>query len=444
MKWSLQQHNPLVIGGIGLGVVAAVIAFALNFHSIGFLNHTTGYTAYFAEASGLAAGTDVQVAGLKVGKVTAVALETNKVKVEFEVSDDVRLGDRSEAAVKTKALLGTKVLEVTTRGDGPLSAPIPLDRTQPAYQLTDALGDLSTAISGLHTDDLNQSLATLAQTFADTPAGFKIAVDGVARISHTLSERDAQLRSLLANANKATTVLADRSRQIVDLVRDTNALLAALREQRHSMDQISSNISKLSQQLSGFIDDNRSQLRPALDKLNGVLAIIDNRKEQIQKSIKLLNSYAMSLGESVASGPFFKAYLANLVPGQFIQPFVDAAFSDLGLDPNVLSPSQRVDPPTGQPGTPPLPVPYPRTGQGGEPNRTLPDAITGNPGDPRYPYREPLPAPPTGGPPPGPPAVGSPGPTSGPAPTPTSFDVPPPPAAHPPPSMTRQERQDGP
>jgi phospholipid/cholesterol/gamma-HCH transport system substrate-binding protein len=137
----------------------------------------------------------------------------------------------------------------------------------------------------------------------------------------------------------------------------------------------------------------------------------------VQRAIKLLNAYAMSLGEAVSSGPFFKAYLANLLPGQWVQPYVDAAFRDLGLDPNVLLPSQRNDPQTGQPGTPPLPLPYPRTGQGGEPHLQLPDAITGNPNDHFcglpgvplpgpgcYPYREPPPAPPPGGPPPGPPA----------------------------------------
>src|SRR5262249_22960925 len=142
---------------------------------------------------------------------------------------------------------------------------------------------------------------------------------------------------------------------------------------------------------------NRQTLRPALDKLNGVLAIVDNRKERVQEAIKRLNDYAMSLGESVSSGPFFKAYVVNLFPGQFVQPFVDAAFSDLGLDPATLLPSQLTDPPTGQPATPALPVPYPRTGQGGEPNVTLPDAITGNPGDQGgcliphrgcYPYRQ--------------------------------------------------------
>jgi phospholipid/cholesterol/gamma-HCH transport system substrate-binding protein len=204
---------------------------------------------------------------------------------------------------------------------------------------------------------------------------------------------------------------------------NTNALLAQLQTQSSALDQISGDISALSRQLSGFVADNRTQLQAALDKLNGVLAIVDNRKERVQKSIKLLNAYSMSLGESVSSGPFFKAYVANLLPGQFLQPFVDAAFSDLGLDPNVLLPSQRTDPPTGQPGTPALPVPYPRTGQGGEPRLNLPDAITGKPGDPRYPYREPPPAPPPGGPPPGPPAAAPPGLESTAEPTPSPVYV---------------------
>ncbi|AGZ54588.1 virulence factor Mce [Mycobacteroides abscessus subsp. abscessus] len=178
-------------------------------------------------------------------------------------------------------------------------------------------------------------------------------------------------------------------------------------------------------------------LKPALDKLNGVLATLDNRKAEIQQSIKGLNSYAMSFGEVLSGGPFFKAYIANLIPGQFIQPFVDSAFSDLGLDPNVLLPSQRTDPQTGQPGTPALPAPYPRTGQAGEPRMTLPDAITGNPGDQAcgppaialpgpgcYPYREPSPAPAPGGPPPGPPAKQVPDPNASTPPTPSPVFVP--------------------
>ncbi len=421
---SFAERNPIVIGGIGIAATLAVVLAALNYDKLPFFSGGTTYSAYFAEAGGLKGSAGVQVSGYKVGQVSSIELDGPKVLVTFKITDNIRLGDRTEAAIKTNTLLGTKILQVTPRGDGRLSQTIPLERTRTPYQLPDALGDLTKTVGALNTDQLSDSLATLAQTFRDTPPDLRLAVQGVARFSQTLDARDEQLRNLLTNANKVTRVLAERSGQVVSLIADTNALLAQLLTQRGALDQISTNLSAVAKQLSGFIAENRDQLRPALDKLNGVLAIVDNRKERVQKSIKLLNSYAESLGESVSSGPFFNAYVANLLPGQFVQPFVDAAFSDLGLDPHTLLPSQRVEPPTGQPGTPALPVPYPRTGQGGEPRLTLPDAITGNPDDPRYPYREPPPAPPPGGPPPGPPPPGPPGLASVPGPTPSPVYVP--------------------
>ena len=422
MKY-FSERNPLVVGVIGVAVTVGVVLGSLNYSKLPFFKSVKEYSAYFAEAAGLLPDAAVQVSGLKAGKVNSIALEGARVLIRFEVDKSIRLGDRTEASIKTKSLLGAKILEITPRGDGTQSEPIPIDRTMPPYQLPDALGDLSTTISGLDTTQLSESLAVLADTLSDTPSALRIALQGVTRFSQTLNERDAQLRNLLANANKATAVLSERSDQIVRLVADTNALLAQLQSQRNALDQISDNITAVSRQIKGLISDNRQTLKPALDKINGVLTILANRKERLQLAIKKFNDYAMSLGESMSSGPFFKFYIANLLPGQFIQPFVDAAFSDLGLDPNVLLPSQLNDPQVGQPGTPALPMPYPRTGQGGEPRLNLPDAITGNPGDPRYPYREPPPAPPPGGPPPGPPALG-PGQTAAPTPTPSPVYVP--------------------
>jgi phospholipid/cholesterol/gamma-HCH transport system substrate-binding protein len=432
------ERNLFVIGAVGIAVTIAIILGSINYDRLPFLKQGKEYTAYFAEAGGLMDDAAVQVSGFQVGKVESIELEGPRVLIRFTVDKSIRLGDRTEAAIKTKGLLGTKIIDVTSRGEGQQEGTIPLDRTTSPYQLPDALGELATTISGLNTNQLSDSLRVLSETFADTPPELRIAVEGVARFSETLNERDAQLRGLLTNANKATTVLAERSNQVVSLIGNTNALLAELQTQSAALDQISGNISALSQQLQGFIDENRATMKPALDKLNGVLTILDNRKERLQKSLHLLTKYSMSLGESVASGPFFKTYVANLLPGQFLQPFIDVAFSDLGLDPNVKLPSELSDPQVGQPGTPALPVPFPRTGQGGEPHLTLPDAITGNPGDQGcgppglplpgptgcYPYREPLPAPPPGGPPPGPPALAPPGLDSTPQPTPSPVMVP--------------------
>ncbi|OBI99117.1 MCE family protein [Mycobacterium asiaticum] len=406
---SFAERNRLVIGTVGIVLVAGAVAAALQYQHLPFLDQGRTVAAYFVDAGGLRTDNTVEVSGYPVGKVASIELDGPGVLVTFKVDNNIRLGSRTEAAIKTKGLLGSKFLDITPRGDGRLEGPIPLERTMSPYQLPDVLGDLATTISGLNTNQLSESLDTLARTFADTPADFRDAMKGVARLAQTLDERDAQLRRLLDNAAKATGVLAKRSDQIVGLVRDTTSLLAQLRTQSAALEQIWGNISAVSRQLQGFIGENRQQLRPALDKLNGVLSIVDERKERIKQAIPLLNSYVMSLGESLSSGPFFKAYVVNLLPGQFVQPFISAAFSDLGLDPATLLPSQLTDPPTGQPGTPSLPIPYPRTGQGGEPRLNLPDAITGKPGDPRYPYRPEPPAPPPGGPPPGPPGPLPPG-----------------------------------
>ena len=402
------ERNKIVVGVTGVALTLSAVLGVLNSHRMPFRDSGTAYSAYFAEAGGLTSGAAVQVSGYQVGSVTAVDLDGDRVRVDFEVGGEVDLGERTEAVIRTKSLLGAKVLDVLPRGGGDLSGPIPLDSTTSPYELGDVLGDLATTIQQTDTDQLSTSLETLAETFADTPPELQLAVTSLSRFSQTLNTRDEQLRNLLANANKATGVLARRSDQVVGLISDSNALLAQLRTESIALDGISGQITNLAEQLSGFIEENRDQLHPALDKVNTVLTIIADRKERVQESIHLLNGFAMSLGESVSSGPFFNAYVANLLPGQFLQPFIDAAFSDLGLDPNVKLPSELTDPPVGQPATPALPVPFPRTGQGGEPRMTLPDAITGKPGDSRYPYRQPPPAPPPGGPPPGPPAVTTP------------------------------------
>lgn len=433
------ERNPIVVGAIGIGLTVAAVLIALTFRQIPLFNPTREYSAYFEQVGGLLPKAAVQVSGYKVGEVTDVALDGPKVLVTFKIDRDVRLGDRSEAEIKTKSVLGAKILQVLPRGDGVLSGPIPVERTTSPYVLTDALSDLATTVKGTDTEQLSQSLSALAETFSKTAPQVQVAVQGLSRFSETLNRRDDELRSLLANAEKSTKVLADRTDQIVSLVHSSNALLGALRNQSDALDEVSGNISRLSKELTAFVGENRQTLGPALQKLNGFLGIIANRKERIQLSLHRLNKFAMSLGESVSSGPFFNAYLANLMPGQFIQPFIDAAFSDLGLDPNTLLPDQASDPQVGQPGTPALPLPFPRTGQGGDPRLTVPDAITGKPGDQPcgppgvplpgpgcYPYREPVPPGPPGGPPPGPPSppTGAGTDPAVPSPTPAPVQVP--------------------
>ena len=55
-----------------------------------------------------------------VGKVSSIELDGPRVLVKFKVDKDILLGDRTEAQIKTKSLLGTKILDVLPRGEGQL------------------------------------------------------------------------------------------------------------------------------------------------------------------------------------------------------------------------------------------------------------------------------------------------------------------------------------
>ncbi len=260
--------------------------------------------------------------------------------VKFTVDKDIRLGDRTEAAIKTKGLLGTKILEVTSRGDGQLEGTIPLERTTSPYQLPDALGDLATTISGLNTNQLSDSLRGAGGDVLRHPAGAADRGRGRGAVLRRPSTNATpQLRSLLDQRQQGHHGAGRAQRPDRQPGRQhQRAAGRAAKPKRAHWIRSPATSRRSAEQLKGFIAENRDTLKPALDKLNGVLTILDNRKERLQRSIKLLSQYSMSLGESVSSGPFFKTYVANLLPGQFLQPFVDAAFSDLGLDPNVLLP----------------------------------------------------------------------------------------------------------
>ena len=358
-KIKVGRQSPWTIGAMGLVILGCVTVAAFNYDKLPFVKNTEDYAAYFSEAGGIRTGNSVRVSGMGVGRVTDIKLEGTKVRVGFTVRNYITLGDRTEAAIKTETILGAKMIELTSRGEGKLSGVIPLQRTHSPYDLPDALGDLTTEISGLDTAQLSSALTTLANTFRDTPSSVRPALEGVARFSDTLNSRDTQLRSLLGNANKVTGVLGRRSQQIATLVADSNALLAALLDERDSIDALMNNLTAVSHQVSGLVNDNRTQLKPALDKLNGVLEVLDNRKEDIQRSLPKFKRYAMSFGECLGSGPFFKAYVANLIPGQISGPTIDARMYDRFLDPNQKLPSESVDPPTGSPPVPPEQAPHP-------------------------------------------------------------------------------------
>jgi phospholipid/cholesterol/gamma-HCH transport system substrate-binding protein len=319
------RSRAVSIGIVGIVVGVTVSLSALQVDRLPFIRSGAEYSAFFADAGGLVPGDQVQVAGVRSGRVDEVKLDGAKVYVRFTLDESIVLGRKTAAAIKTNTVLGRKSLEVTPAGDGATRRDdtIPLDRTTSPYSLTDALGDLSNTVKGLDMDQVNKTLDALSTTFADTPAPLRSALDGVTQLSRSINTRDKALTELLSHAQSVTKVLSDRSNQINSLLVDGNSLLGELNNRRAALSQLIVYVNGLAQQLTGFVNDNEAQLKPTLDKLNSVLDLLERNKENIGKALDELGPFEAALGEQVGSGPYFQAYVANATsPG--LQLLVDS------------------------------------------------------------------------------------------------------------------------
>ncbi|MGY1944682.1 MCE family protein [Nocardia asiatica] len=321
-----EQRSPAItIGIVGLVLAVAVALSALQFDRLPFIRSGATFTAYFADAGGLLPGDPVQVAGVRSGRVENVSLDGAKVLVRFTLAESIVLGEKTSAAIKTNTVLGRKSLEVSPSGPGALRTDdtIPLERTTSPYSLNEALSDLAGTVHELDMARVDQTLDVLSETFADTPAPLRSALDGVTALSRSINARDQALTDLLKRAQSVTKILADRGNQINALLLDGNELLGELDRRRTALGQLIVYVNGLAQQLSGLVADNEAQLKPALDKLNSVVALLQRNKQNIADALDGLGPFAAALGEQVGSGPYFQAYVIN-ASTKVLQPLVDA------------------------------------------------------------------------------------------------------------------------
>ncbi|NLV78461.1 MAG: MCE family protein [Rhodococcus sp.] len=322
----IREPNTLRIGAVGLAVSTAIVVAGLQYDQLQFLSGGVTYSAHFADAGGLMAGDDVMLAGVNVGSVTDIALDGQAVLVTFRVRDGIGLGEDTGVDIKTNTVLGAKSLTVRPAGDGLLrpGSVIALEHTNSPYSLTDALGDLTTSVSELDTDQVNESLDALSEAMTDTPPELRGALEGMSRLSKSINDRDESLSDLLERAESVTGILAERSDRINELVVDANALFGELSVRRDAITALITNISTVSRELTGLVQDNQDQMGPTLEKLNAVTANLQANKDNIAGALDGLGPYISALGESVASGPFFNAYVSNILPAPWWKAVVDS------------------------------------------------------------------------------------------------------------------------
>lgn len=106
---------------VGAGVLAAAVGFAVYAGQVADLS--TNSTTYPLEASfrsleGVSVGTDVRLAGVRVGSVAAVDLnpETYRADTVVAVQQGIEIPDDSAIVISSEGLLGGNFVEIVPGG----------------------------------------------------------------------------------------------------------------------------------------------------------------------------------------------------------------------------------------------------------------------------------------------------------------------------------------
>jgi phospholipid/cholesterol/gamma-HCH transport system substrate-binding protein len=303
----------LRMGAIALVLLLLVMAASFNLQKFPGFRGTT-YHAELTDASGLRTGSEVQVAGIRVGRVNDLEIGQERVIATFDVKN-ATLGRSSRASVEVKSLLGEKFLNITPEGSGSLpgDSTIPLARTDVTFDIVGTLGTLTTQTEETNKENLTQALNALAETIDAAAPEVKSSFTGLSRLSNTIATRDQEIEQLLNRSRNVTQLLDERKGDLVQLLDRADLVLLELQRRKETIHSLLVNANKLAVQLEGTVDDNREQLRPTLDKLENVLKFLHAREDQIETLIRNYGPYVNILGNIIGTGPWFDAYVPNIL-----------------------------------------------------------------------------------------------------------------------------------
>jgi phospholipid/cholesterol/gamma-HCH transport system substrate-binding protein len=320
---SFRDRNPYVIGVVSVVVIGAFVAAAFAVGILHLGEHTYAVRGVFSDASGIRAGDDVKVAGVRVGRVTGVAADRRhgQVFVDFLVNDGIDLGPQTTAEVALQTLLGTKFLRLAGPVEGPYLADeprservIPRERTKTPFDVFELTKVGTRTIQATNTEQLNRMITQLAAVTEGKHDQIALLVSSVTTVSDAITSRDAQLQELLQRADTLSATLADKDQTLVGLIDQSQGVLDLVNRRRTDLGRALDDGATTVEQLSAIVRTNKTDLDTILDTLHPTVDVLEKRQADIDRSLSWVGSGALGLSKAVSRGPWQEIYIRAVGP----------------------------------------------------------------------------------------------------------------------------------
>ncbi|EDZ41421.1 MAG: outer membrane lipid asymmetry maintenance protein MlaD [Planktotalea sp.] len=137
-----QNSTEIVVGGLVLAVAVGFLAYAAQVTGVQSSAGSYPLTASFRSLEGVSVGTDVRLAGVKIGSVNSVDLNTETFRADtvISVKDGIEIPDDSAITIASEGLLGGNFVEIVPGGSPFMFEPSSeIEDTQSAVSLVSLL-----------------------------------------------------------------------------------------------------------------------------------------------------------------------------------------------------------------------------------------------------------------------------------------------------------------
>ena len=250
-------------------------------------NNREIYYAYFKNVAGLSKGSDVRVAGVKVGKVENFIFKNGKVKVVLELYQKVPIYKDAKAEIKSLGILGDKYVEIDP--GHPESGLLPpksvIERTITAPSISQMVATIQEA--GESINNLARQLSLLIETNRNQLEELINNLNLLAlNLNLLLKENRQSVNQSLKNIQKITNALRKDLPKLIKSYQElTDYLKFFVKESTPKADRLLTNLNQMSETL-------KIELPQLVKNLNQITASFASNRRTVEATIQ--NLYAIT------------------------------------------------------------------------------------------------------------------------------------------------------
>ena len=307
----------------------------------GTLSSTYSLTAAFTDATGIIAGDEVRMAGVRIGKVGGVEVERGRAVVTMKIDDryDVPRGARFE--MRWRNLLGQRFVQVVppdgATPDGPAmpsGGRVGTARTGAAADLTYLLNNAEPLLADLDTDSVNRVMETLAAAMQGREATFGAAIDQASQLVRTLRGRADAIGNSISQFAQLLDGIAGHDQEVRDLLASLGTTSQALAGKSADLGRAVAASGTLTATLEQVLAASGDDLGAILGQARTLAGTLAAQEHNLEEGVRTLNWTPAAFMRATGTGDWINIYGRGfgVVNTYFPEPRVGPDYSDVGPD----------------------------------------------------------------------------------------------------------------